>query len=377
MIDNATQDQVWYSRCTTWCQWEPPRQLSGTSGPDPGFPNHNIAASFVNRKVCVTWQHAWGEPQESIYYRVSTDGGTTWGEAQVLPMPPAYGPDTLPSLTITSPFPYYDRHDRLHFVVDIAPIVRDTMYIMPAEIWHWCGTNTPQWSRVHRAECLPEHLQGTVGYNATYACRASIGEDPQGNLLVAWEQFDSSNVEPRTNLLRAGIWVAASFDTGMHWYYQRLITERNTVSHRFPCIVDYSSDSEFHVLYMDDLVAGFVVQGQGPATFNPIVAHRWDPTGIEEAENGESGIQKGEATLVRGVLLLAGLGHNPGRGHDPNPPGIRDRVPSPMLLDAAGRRVMELRPGANDVSGLAPGVYFVLMVNGEGRMANSKVVLTR
>jgi len=30
------------------------------------------------------------------------------------------------------------------------------------------------------------------------------------------------------------------------------------------------------------------------------------------------------------------------------------------LLDAAGRRVLELRTGANDVRALSPGVYFVV-----------------
>jgi len=29
------------------------------------------------------------------------------------------------------------------------------------------------------------------------------------------------------------------------------------------------------------------------------------------------------------------------------------------LLDAAGRKVVDLRAGANDVRGLAPGVYFI------------------
>ncbi len=31
----------------------------------------------------------------------------------------------------------------------------------------------------------------------------------------------------------------------------------------------------------------------------------------------------------------------------------------PSLLDASGRKVMDLQPGANDVRALAPGVYFV------------------
>ena len=31
----------------------------------------------------------------------------------------------------------------------------------------------------------------------------------------------------------------------------------------------------------------------------------------------------------------------------------------PVLLDIAGRRVMGLKPGDNDVSHLAPGVYYI------------------
>jgi hypothetical protein len=78
------------------------------------------------------------------------------------------------------------------------------------------------------------------------------------------------------------------------------------------------------------------------------------------------------ATIVRGVLHL-GAGHSPGRGHDPNPPGIRDRVPRPTLLDASGRKVLDLHPGPNDVSRLSPGVYFIR----HSQAATAKVVVTR
>ena len=49
--------------------------------------------------------------------------------------------------------------------------------------------------------------------------------------------------------------------------------------------------------------------------------------------------------IVRGVLRLGDRG-----------PETGDRV---ELLDISGRKVLDLRPGANDVSHLAPGVYFV------------------
>jgi hypothetical protein len=51
-----------------------------------------------------------------------------------------------------------------------------------------------------------------------------------------------------------------------------------------------------------------------------------------------------------------------------------------ILLDISGRRVSDLRPGANDVSGLAPGVCFVRGPEiGDGRPGAvvAKVVITK
>jgi hypothetical protein len=48
-------------------------------------------------------------------------------------------------------------------------------------------------------------------------------------------------------------------------------------------------------------------------------------------------------------------------------------------MDVSGRKVMDLRRGANDVRALAPGVYFVregLGTRGEGLGKTRKIVLT-
>jgi hypothetical protein len=48
------------------------------------------------------------------------------------------------------------------------------------------------------------------------------------------------------------------------------------------------------------------------------------------------------------------------------------------LLDAAGRKVAELRAGTNDVSKLAPGVYFVREAQAQAQArAIQKVVILR
>ncbi|MFO7674831.1 MAG: hypothetical protein R6X12_00730 [bacterium] len=60
------------------------------------------------------------------------------------------------------------------------------------------------------------------------------------------------------------------------------------------------------------------------------------------------------AAIVRGTLFLAS---------DPALP-----KPALVLLDASGRTVMALAPGPNDVSRLAPGVYFVRPAHGVARV---------
>lgn len=58
------------------------------------------------------------------------------------------------------------------------------------------------------------------------------------------------------------------------------------------------------------------------------------------------------ASLVRGVLTL---------------PQSRAPRPAPLLVNAVGRSVLALKPGLNDVSRFAPGVYFVMTRGSRGQ----------
>jgi YVTN family beta-propeller protein len=73
------------------------------------------------------------------------------------------------------------------------------------------------------------------------------------------------------------------------------------------------------------------------------------------------------ATVIRGVLFLDGDCPRTGT------------VPKVALLDAAGRKLLDLHSGANDVRSLAPGVYFVRRASGVECETSSvrKVVVTR
>jgi len=64
--------------------------------------------------------------------------------------------------------------------------------------------------------------------------------------------------------------------------------------------------------------------------------------GVQETMNYERGAMNEAATVVRGILLL--------------PSSVIS--PHSSLLSVGGRKVMDLRPGANDMSRLAPGIYF-------------------
>ena len=71
------------------------------------------------------------------------------------------------------------------------------------------------------------------------------------------------------------------------------------------------------------------------------------------------------ATVVRRVLLF-----QPANGEGRLAPG--------ELMDISGRRVLDLKPGANDVRALAPGVYFVREGQAQAQaQAIRKVVVTR
>jgi YVTN family beta-propeller protein len=85
-------------------------------------------------------------------------------------------------------------------------------------------------------------------------------------------------------------------------------------------------------------------------------------TGVEESPKPQASNRRLGPTIVRGVLFLLEA-----RGEK--------REARSELLDIGGRKVLNLKPGANDVRSLAPGVYFVRQAEPGANIG--KVVLTR
>jgi hypothetical protein len=265
MIDSASTDSLWYSRVQPWCTWSTPINICPPAT-SPMFPCHNLAASKISNKVVILWQCSEDPYPERAYYRISNDGGLNWEPATQLPFPPPL-PGLIPSFNISSLFAMFDNQDNLHVVASVS----DTGVTVPAAIWHFCPINNPQWSLIYYY--APETLAGPVGYNAIFATRPTIVQSPNTNYFyVSWEQFDSLNYEPLTNLARADIWIAESPNNGQTWRNQRPITMPNTTSKRYPCVGGVFADT-LVVSYLIDSIAGAESFVQGRTTRNPVICH--------------------------------------------------------------------------------------------------------
>ncbi|MFO7676619.1 MAG: VCBS repeat-containing protein [bacterium] len=89
--------------------------------------------------------------------------------------------------------------------------------------------------------------------------------------------------------------------------------------------------------------------------------YSWGATGIGGSARGGEADLTPTATVVGRELLLTGQGD----------------AARAVLVDAAGRQAARLRPGLNDLSALAPGVYFLAVTRGAGLTSPTKLVIPR
>jgi hypothetical protein len=146
---------------------------------------------------------------------------------------------------------------------------------------------------------------------------------------------------------------AFSTDHGVSWSDPELVNEDTITESLDP---DIGADSAGHAYIV--WRAGSVQHGEIRFATNNLAA-------IAEQPQPPSGTRP-VATVIRNVLFLA---ERPSSSASTSP-----------LLDISGRDVMYLRPGANDISRLSPGVYFIregLATGREGLGKTRKVVVTR
>jgi len=85
-----------------------------------------------------------------------------------------------------------------------------------------------------------------------------------------------------------------------------------------------------------------------------------EPYGIEESSKSEGRVTKALPTVVRHVLFVA-----------PSPSPIRY-----SLFSLSGRKVLDLKPGANDLRRLPAGVYFITLYGSRSTVCVRKVTVT-
>ena len=134
------------------------------------------------------------------------------------------------------------------------------------------------------------------------------------------------------------IYYTSSSDHGVSWSDLEFVSDDTTVHCNWP---DIGADSAGHA---------YIVWYQPNASRGEIWFSTNAPAAIAEQPTQPAITAQPSATVIRGVLFLPKMGTAPS-GTVP--------VFGPSLLDASGRKVLDLRAGANDVRSLAPGVYFV------------------
>ncbi len=165
------------------------------------------------------------------------------------------------------------------------------------------------------------------------------------NVHIAWYDNRTGNYQ---------VYYRNSNDGGLNWTPELRLTQTSSSSSN-PAIA--ISDDAVHIVFCDDRSGDTEIYYLRNPTGN---------VGVEEGLTPDAGRSTPDATIVRGVLVLSG--DCPRTGTVPK-----------TLVDISGRKVLDLRPGANDVSGLASGVYFVRSAVSGERSAVSvrKVVIQR
>jgi aminopeptidase N len=139
----------------------------------------------------------------------------------------------------------------------------------------------------------------------------------------------------------------------------------------FPVRFNCAGESTLVTFYPRDTVAldTFVLAAE-PLSLTPdpdnwVLDSAHVTAGVEESPEPQAASPKPAATVIRGVLNLQSA--------------ISSLQSEIALLDISGRKVLELKPGTNDISRLAPGVYFVRQASGVERQASgvTKVVIQK
>jgi hypothetical protein len=298
---------------------------------------------------------AWGDTRDGnyngeVYLKRSSDGGATWG------------PDT-----------------RLTFRPDT--IDKEPCLAIAGNVWHLVWTQE-DWAAYHMRAYYMRSTDGGASWLARSPLTLDTTSQSQPMVAAVGSDVHVCWVDGRPGGF--GIYYRRSTDNGATWNAERCLTD-TTYGPDYPCIAAAGGNvhAAFRVLSAGHLFiaycgstdngqtwsaetvlttadgmgtpglaaarsrADLVLYDNRDGNFEIYYKRNLTAGGVEETTNKGRGTPSDGPTIVRGVLLL--------------PPLLS---PPSSLLSIDGRKVLDLRPGANDVSRLAPGVYFVRTAGG-------------
>lgn len=300
-----------------------------------------------------------------VYYCRSTDGGATWLADTRLST--GQSSTRQPAIAVTG--------DLVHVVWD------DNRHGLNAEIYYRRSTDGgATWdteTRLTNADGFS--FNGVVAADGQYAY-ATWDDDRDGNSEIYSKRSTDAGATWGTDtrltnnsadsyfasIAAAGNYVHLTWedarDANLEEYYKRSTDFGQTWSGDTRL-----TNSTGHSSYSTVVVSGTAVHvlWHDNRDGNWEIYYKRNPTagGVEETPNAEVRTTSRGATIVRGVLLLP----------------VSHFTLHPSLFSLSGRKVLDLRPGPNDVSRLSPGVYFVRPASGMKRYESgvAKVVVAR
>jgi hypothetical protein len=267
--------------------------------------------------VHVVWFDTRNGPGDAYYVR-STDYGASWG------------PETR--LTVDSAIVYAPTVAAVDSLVHVAWIDRRGGGYQ-FQIYYMRSTN---WGTTWEPEVPLTDNSG--------ACLFPVLAASGRNVHIAW-------YDDRTGYKQ--LYYRNSTDGGVNWTPEVSLTQTSSNSSN-PAIA--LTGDTIHIVFCDDRSGDTELYYLRNPTGN---------AGVEDSPRPQASSCKPPGTIVRGVMRLA---DGPSASSSPS-----------WLLDISGRKVQGLHPGANDVSRLSPGVYFVRQTSDVEREASAvtKVVISR
>lgn len=356
-MENRDGDwEVYYKRSTDCgATWGADVRLTAASG-SQWFP----CVGAEGENVYVVWDDGRHGGNGEVYFRRSTDGGTTWEDEVRLTT--ESNASIYPSVSAVDSF--------VHVIWEDTRTYFDIWYKRSTD----CGVTWSPDTRLTQdagASTFPaswaEGADVYTVFDDTRAGNTEIYFKHSSDNGVTWTEdrrlTDAAGTSMSAAVVSAGdnvhvvwqdardggspeIYYKSSDDKGATWKTDIRLTS-DTARSLLPCVA--VSDSAVHAVWEDTRDGNLEIYYKRNLSGNVAVEDDVPPRREDP----------GPASIVRGVLSL--------------PPGVGRGE----LLDVTGRSVAGLGPAMNDVSRLRPGIYFIRTTRAGQPVRTAKVILTR